>query len=115
MLRTPEVVVINGGDVSPVPAMEGLVRRVLAHNERLMLVEHTMEPGAVFPRHSHTHDQLAYLISGHIRVSCGGEVFDVRAGDSWVVRGGVEHEVVALERSVGLDVFTPAREDYLAR
>jgi hypothetical protein len=30
-----------------------------------------------------------------------------------VVRGGVEHPASALEPSVAIDVFTPARLDYL--
>lgn len=106
-------VVVRGADVSGVPAFEGLARRVLAYNDRLMLAEHIMEAGAVFPRHSHPHEQLAYLVSGHIRVFCGGDEFEAHAGDSFVVPGGIEHEVWALERSVALDVFTPVREDYL--
>lgn len=111
---SPVAVVVRGADVGEAPAYPGLTRRVLAHNDRLMLVEHVMEAGSVFPRHSHPHEQLAYLVSGHIRIWCGGEVYEARAGDSFVVPGGVEHEVTALDRSVALDVFTPAREDYLS-
>lgn len=67
----------------------------------------------MFPRHSHPHNQLAYLVSGHIRVSAGDESFEAHAGDSFVLHGGVEHQVWALEESVALDIFTPLREDYL--
>ena len=109
----PELVIVQGSEVSGSEAFPGLARRVLAYNANLMLIEHTMEAGSEFPRHSHPHDQLAYLISGHIRVSAGAQVFEARAGDSFVLRGGVEHQVWALENSVALDVFTPIREDYL--
>jgi quercetin dioxygenase-like cupin family protein len=110
----PGLTVVHAADTNAVPAFEGLTRRVLAYNERLMLVEHTMEAGSVFPRHNHPHDQLAYLIAGHIRVQCGDDTFfEARAGDSFVLRGGIDHQVVALARSVALDVFTPVREDYL--
>jgi 2-dehydro-3-deoxygluconokinase len=34
-------------------------------------------------------------------------------GDTFVVRGGVEHGASALEESLVIDVFTPCREDYL--
>jgi quercetin dioxygenase-like cupin family protein len=37
----------------------------------------------------------------------------VSAGDSFVVRGGIEHQATALADAVVLDVFTPCREDYL--
>lgn len=92
----------------------GLTRRILAHNPKLMLVEHHMEVGWVGARHAHPHDQLVYVIAGHLTVRCGdAEPFDVRAGDSFVVRGGVEHQASAHEVSHVLDVFTPTREDYL--
>jgi quercetin dioxygenase-like cupin family protein len=106
--------VVRAADAKAVPAFDGLTRRVLAYNERLMLVEHTMEAGSVFPRHHHPHDQLAYLIEGHVRVQCGDDTFfEAGAGDSFVLRGGIDHQVVALARSIVLDVFTPVREDYL--
>ena len=44
---------------------------------------------------------------------CGDYTFEGRAGDSFVVRGGIEHQVWAIEESVALDIFTPVREDYL--
>jgi quercetin dioxygenase-like cupin family protein len=92
----------------------GLRRRVLAHNPNLMLVEHHMEVGWAGARHSHPHDQLVYVISGHLKFSCGDEEFEARSGDSFVVRGGVEHQAWAFEPSVVLDVFTPSREDYMS-
>ena len=92
----------------------GLTRRILAHNSKLMLVEHRMAPGWVGTRHSHPHDQLVYVLAGHLAVTCGSsDKFEVRAGDSFVVRGGVEHQARASEASHVLDVFTPTREDYL--
>lgn len=110
----PAVMIVRGADVAAAPAYEGLTRRVLAYNDRLMIVEHVMAAGSVFPRHSHPHEQLAYLMSGYIRVRCGDQTFDASAGDSFVIPGGMEHEVQAIERSVALDVFTPCREDYEA-
>ncbi len=92
----------------------GLTRRILAHNPALMLVEHRMSAGWVGARHSHPHDQLVYVLSGHLTIVCGSAVpFDVRAGDSFVVTGGVEHQASAHEPSHVLDVFTPTRLDYL--
>lgn len=110
----PDLVMVRGRDVVGREAFPDLYRRVLAYNDKLMVVEHTMEEGSVFPRHSHPHEQLAYLVSGHIRMYCGDDTFEAVAGDSFVVRGGVEHQVLALERSVALDFFTPYREDFVA-
>ena len=101
-----------GRDAAPSQPEPGLTRRVLAHNPRLMLVEHRMQQGWAGTRHSHPHDQGVYVVCGRLRVSCGSETFELSAGDSFVVRGGVEHQAWALEPAVVLDAFTPTREDY---
>lgn len=93
----------------------GLRRQVLAYSGKLMLVRHVMEKGWVGARHSHPHEQLVYVVRGHIHFSAGNKTFDARAGDSFVVPGGVEHQASAVEESEVLDVFTPVREDYADR
>jgi quercetin dioxygenase-like cupin family protein len=92
----------------------GLTRRVLAYNDKLFLAEHQMLKGWVGTVHSHPHEQIVYVVSGHLRVTCDGKTFDVRDGDTFLVRGGIEHGASALEDSVVVDVFTPCREDYIA-
>ncbi len=91
----------------------GLTRTVGSYNDKLFLAEHRMEKGWVGVRHSHPHDQLVYVVAGHLKVTCGDLAFEMRGGDSFVVRGGIEHQAAALEASHVLDVFTPCREDYL--
>jgi quercetin dioxygenase-like cupin family protein len=78
-----------------------------------MLIEHQMKKGWVGERHSHPHEQLVYVVTGHIRGKVGAQTFEAREGDSFVVVGGMEHEVTALADSVIVDVFTPARDEYL--
>ena len=90
----------------------GLSRQVLAYSDHMMLVRHLMEKGWVGARHSHPHEQLVYVISGHLRFNGGDKTFEARTGDSFIVPGGVEHQASALEESEVLDVFTPFREDY---
>lgn len=90
----------------------GLTRQVLAYNENLMLVRHLMEKGWVGARHSHPHEQLVYVIRGHLRFTGGDRTFNAPTGYSFVVPSGVEHQASALENSEVLDVFTPFREDY---
>ena len=70
---------------------------------------------AVLASHSHPHEQMAYVISGKVR-------FELESGESKVLEGGdfvvfASNEIhggVALENSVVLDAFTPAREDFKA-
>jgi quercetin dioxygenase-like cupin family protein len=51
-------------------------------------------------------------VRGRLRFQHPGGVFDVGAGDSFLVPGNVEHQASALEDSEVLDIFTPMREDY---
>jgi quercetin dioxygenase-like cupin family protein len=90
----------------------GLSRQVLAYTEKLMLVRHLMQKGWAGARHSHPHEQLVYIVRGHLQFTAEDGTFDVRAGDSFVVPGGMEHQASAVEESEVLDVFTPFREDY---
>src|ERR1700751_3121144 len=97
---------VKTGDAKSFTPEAGMVRQGLAHSDQLMLVRHFFGEGWVGGRHSHPHHQLVYVVKGAIRVDVDGRVFDVRAGDSFVVDGGVEHQSSALEASEVLDVFT---------
>jgi len=109
----PDVAWVVGADVRPSYPEPGLTRRVGAHNDKLFLVEHRMEGNWAGAAHIHPHDQVVYVASGLPRVTAGGRTFEAGSGDSFVVRGGVEHQASAMEPSVVIDVFTPPRLDYL--
>jgi quercetin dioxygenase-like cupin family protein len=87
----------------------GLLRRFGAGNSKISLAEHFMDQGWVGAAHSHPHDQMAYVVSGRLRIRAGDLEFEVAQGDSFVVRGGVEHQATALEPSHVIDIFTPCR------
>jgi quercetin dioxygenase-like cupin family protein len=109
----PDLIVTShdqGKESHPEP---GLIRRVLAYNDKLFLAEHQMVKGWAGAMHSHPHDQVVYIVRGHLKVSCLGKGFELRTGDTFVVRGGVQHGASALEDSLVIDVFTPCREDYI--
>jgi quercetin dioxygenase-like cupin family protein len=112
----PDLMRVREPDAPPFFSPEpGLLRRILAHNEKMMLVEHRMEKTWVGARHSHPHDQMVYVITGRLIFNCAGQEFEARPGDSFVIKGGIEHDARALEAAVVLDVFTPYREDYLPK
>lgn len=113
MRRIPDVVVVRHAEGKLSEPERGLKRRVLAYNEKLFLAEHEMVKGWSGALHSHPHDQIVYVVHGHLKVSCEGKTVDVRTGDTFAVRGGVEHGASAVEDSLVIDVFTPCREDYL--
>lgn len=109
----PDLVVVKV-DAAPQSKPEpGVTRKVMAYNDKLFLAEHQMVKGWVGTVHSHPHDQVVYVVRGHLKVTCQGKTFEIRSGDSFVVRGGVAHGASALEDSLVIDVFTPCREDYI--
>jgi quercetin dioxygenase-like cupin family protein len=110
----PDLVVVKHQEGKTSEPEAGLKRRVLAYNEKLFLVEHEMRKGWVGKVHSHTHDQVVYLVRGHLKIACQGSTFELHTGDTFLVRGGIEHGASALEESLVIDVFTPWREDYLS-
>src|SRR5579875_3523308 len=92
------------GMTTPEP---GLKRQVMSYSPGMMLVRHTMKNGWVGTRHSHPHEQMVYIISGHIRFEYPGGAFEVKGGDCFLVPGGVEHQASALADCEVLDIFTP--------
>ena len=97
---------------APVEMFPGVVRRTLTFGERLMLVEVTMNDGAVVPMHTHSHEQTGYLVSGRFLFELGDERRELGPGDCWLVPCNLPHQVPALERTVCVDIFSPPREEY---
>jgi quercetin dioxygenase-like cupin family protein len=109
----PDFIVVEHKDGKESSPEKGLKRRVLAYNDKLFLVEHEMSKGWVGTVHSHPHEQVVYVVHGHLKITCQEKTADVRTGDAFVVRGGVQHGASAVEDSLVIDVFTPCREDYI--
>ncbi|MGH9560461.1 MAG: cupin domain-containing protein [Terracidiphilus sp.] len=107
------VVYIASGETQAIKPEPGVLRQVLAYNPELMLVRHTYEKGWKGARHSHTHCQMMYVVSGYIRLQAKSKNWKLRPGDSIIIEGGVEHETAALDNSEVLDIFMPFREDYI--
>jgi quercetin dioxygenase-like cupin family protein len=95
------------------PAVPGISQKTLVYGKRTLMAEFLLEEGSRLPKHSHPHEQTGYLVTGRIRLSIGSEEYDVMPGDSWCIPSGVEHGAQILEDSVGIEVFSPVREDYL--
>jgi quercetin dioxygenase-like cupin family protein len=109
----PDVVVARSAGARTTTPEPGLTRKVLAYNDKLFLAEHRLAKGFNGALHSHPHEQLVYVIRGRLRITAAGESFEVTTGDTFLVRGGVQHAAAALEDSLVIDVFSPCREDYI--
>ncbi|MDO4804502.1 MAG: cupin domain-containing protein [Lachnospiraceae bacterium] len=91
----------------------GVVRRVLAYSDDIMVVENTFTENAVGKMHSHPHTQITYVKSGRFRFTIGDTTREVSEGDTLLKKNGVPHGCVCLEAGVLLDVFSPYRQDFV--
>jgi len=103
---------LHNADVASTPMFPGVSRKILSDGERMMLVEVLLEAGSTVPEHTHPHEQTGYLASGRVRFRIGDETVELGQGDSWMIPGGVPHEVTTIADSVAIDVFSPPREDF---
>ncbi|MBV5265237.1 cupin domain-containing protein [Pinisolibacter aquiterrae] len=76
---------------------------------------HRLQPGHEPRPHAHPNEQIAYIIAGQIRFHVGDEVHLLGPGGLLCIPPDVTHwgEVVGDEAVLNLDVFTPARPEYL--
>jgi len=92
----------------------GIRRQFLGYGDALMGVRVWFSKGAIGEVHAHPHTQMSYVESGAFRVRVGSQEQVLTAGDSFYVAPDSPHGAVCLEDGVLIDMFTPAREDFLA-
>ncbi len=92
---------------------KGVERKILGYDDRLMMVCVRFEKDAVGTLHHHVHRQISYVQSGRFEVTINGNKKILEQGDCFFVAPDLVHGVVALEAGSLVDVFTPARMDFL--
>jgi len=89
------------------------LRRKVLHAANLTVARLSLAKDAVVPEHSHVHEQIATVDKGALRFLIDGGEQIVGAGQSIAIPPHVPHSVEALEDSAVIDVFSPAREDWI--
>lgn len=102
-----------GHDVLVQDGGKGVTRKVLSHSKDLMVCEIALQKDAVIAQHAHPHEQITYIISGSCSYTVGDETKEVGGGDSVLIPGNVPHSIIVHEDMKVIDVFSPAREDFL--
>jgi len=88
-------------------------RKITAYDDSLMTVLVEFKKGAVGDLHKRPHCQISFVESGKFEVHIGGKLQLLAKGDFFYVPPNVEHGVKAVETGVLVDIFAPAREDFL--
>jgi len=105
--------IVRSKDAPTVQAGAGVSRQVLGHDPELMMVRVTFEKGAVGYVHAHPHRQVTFIERGEFDFTVDGVTTRVVPGDSVFVPPDVPHGTVAVEEGSLIDVFAPARVDFL--
>lgn len=91
----------------------GVRRKIMSHNDNVMLVEVYFEKGAIGKPHKHIHEQINYVQKGSFEITLDGVTKIVRENDSMYIEPNISHGCIALEEGVLLNIFTPRRDDFL--
>ena len=104
---------INSREISWEPVDKGVERKILGYDDRLMMVVVRFEKGAIGSLHHHVHRQVSYVEAGRFEVTIDGVKKILGEGNCFFVAPDLVHGVVALEKGMLVDIFTPARMDFL--
>lgn len=91
------------------------IQRSFVTGERTTIAQVALRAGAVVPVHSHESEQLTWVERGELELTVAGEVFSVRPGSVLRIPSGVPHDARARADTVVLDLFSPRRDDWIAK
>ena len=94
-------------------AAPGIKRRLVALGDKIMTMEVQFEKGAIGALHSHVHEQVTIVMSGHFRFQIDQTDHEIRTGDVLLIPSNAIHGVQTLEAGILMDTFNPVREDLL--
>jgi quercetin dioxygenase-like cupin family protein len=106
-------VFIENNDISWQPMDIGVKRKIMAYDDKLMVVKVQFEKGGIGSLHQHHHSQITHIESGTFEVEIGEDKKVLKAGDAFYIPPNVMHGAVCLEAGVLIDVFSPMREDFI--
>jgi quercetin dioxygenase-like cupin family protein len=92
-----------------------LLKRQFVVGEGVMVARVLLKKGCVVPLHSHHNEQVTYILEGALKFVLKDREITVRAGEVLCIPPNMPHEAIAVEDTVDLDIFTPPREDWIAK
>src|SRR5262245_49499277 len=91
---------------------DGIERRYLT-GDGITVPQFLLKRGAIVPRHAHASEQITQVLRGRLKFAIDGREVVVGEGEVLQIPGWMEHEVEVLEDAFVIDVFCPARQDWI--
>ncbi len=86
--------------------------KTLVYGEKTLMAEFRSKAGNVLKEHSHPYEQTGYVVQGKLTLFIDGVPHQASAGDAWCIAADVPHGAEAIEDTIVVEVFSPARKDY---
>ena len=87
--------------------------RKVVNGEKAMVAQLWLFKDCLVPLHHHESEQISIVFEGALRFEMEGREVMVRAGEMLVIPSNIPHSALAIEDTVGIDVFSPIRHDWL--
>jgi quercetin dioxygenase-like cupin family protein len=100
-------------DAQPVEQVSELLQRQYLSGSNVTFVKWIARKGAVVPLHHHGNEQITWITEGAAEVYSQGRKYLMNAGDIMIIPPNVPHEFVFTEDTIDIDIFAPARQDWL--
>ncbi len=104
---------IQDKDIAWIDLGDGIQRKVMAYDDKMMIVKVAFKVGAIGTLHHHPHTQASYVSKGVFDITIDGKTKRLAAGDVYFVPSGKIHGAVCVENGELVDVFSPMREDFV--
>jgi quercetin dioxygenase-like cupin family protein len=87
--------------------------RKVVSGEKVMVAQLWLFKDCLVPFHQHESEQISLILQGALKFELEGQEVIVRAGEVLVIPSNVPHSALAIEDTIGIDVFSPIRQDWL--
>jgi len=84
-----------------------LLTRQRILGDQILVANVKLKPGCVVAVHHHVSEQIAIILSGHVRWTVDGKEIEMRGGEVLVIPSNVPHGVLALEETHVIDLLSP--------
>jgi quercetin dioxygenase-like cupin family protein len=111
------MIVCKRNEAKKLSVAPGVINHILITGEKIMLVLVEFEPGSTVPLHSHPHEQAGICLKGKVEFQGEDKSAVVGPNMVYVFHSNEKHgaKTVSKDGATVLEIFSPPREDFIAR
>src|SRR5690606_15263109 len=95
---------LKGNDMEWEIVGEGVKRKIMGYDDKIMLVKVHFQKGGIGVMHEHYHSQVTYVVDGEFEVTIAGETQLLKEGDSFYIPPHALHGAICKKEGVLIDV-----------